>query len=75
MGHIQHHHLSEAMVTVPSADVMHAADEILAPLIERAIANNLESRTPAELIDTPLPKLLSGEVRMTEAMELAGGTD
>ena len=62
-------------MTVPSADVMHAADEILPPLMERVIANNLESRTLAELSDTLLPKLLSGDVRVTEAMELAGGTD
>ena len=44
--------------------------EVVAPLLERAAANRNESQTLAELRDTLLPKLLSGELRVREAEEV-----
>jgi len=66
MGHIQRHHLKEAMIVVPSDPVLQAANALISPLIERLIANNLESRTLASIRDALLPKLLSGEIRVKD---------
>jgi len=67
MGHIQRHHLTGAMTTVPEEKVMHAANEIVGPIFEQAIANDLQSRTLASVRDLVLPKLMSGEIRVKQA--------
>jgi len=66
MGHIKRGHLTEALVVVPPADVIAAADAVMAPLLGLTIANELECRTLAETRDTLLPKLMSGELRVPE---------
>ncbi len=70
MGHIQRHHLSEAKVFVPTAIEMEAMDKTMSPIIEKIIANNLESRALASLREALLPKLLSGELHIPVAAEL-----
>ena len=70
MGHIQRHHLTQAMTVVADRDVMNAANELVAPLFERRVANDLESRTLTTTRDLLLPKLLSGEIRVSEAHSL-----
>lgn len=72
MGHIQRHHLTEAITVVPSVSVLDAADRMIAPLVERMVANDLESRTLAQLRDLLLPKLMSGEIRLKDAKEAVG---
>ncbi len=67
MGHIQRKHLSEAKVLDSNSDLLKKIDECMEPLIERIIANNIESRNLAELRDTLLPRLISGELRVKEA--------
>jgi hypothetical protein len=52
-------------LTVPDPRVAEAFDRNVSPLFERAQANALQSRTLATLRDTLLPKLLSGELRVT----------
>lgn len=64
MGHIQRHHLSEAEVIVPEESEMSKMNEIMVPILDKIIANNLESRTLAELRDTLLPRLMCGEIRV-----------
>jgi len=66
MGHIQRHHLSEAQVLIPTDDERHLMNAIMSPIIEKIIANNIESRTLAALRDTLLPKLLSGRIMIKE---------
>jgi len=68
MGHIQRHHLSDAKVVVPVRETLEVASGILSPLINRIIATRNESRTLATLRDAMLPKLISGEVRVSESM-------
>lgn len=70
MGHIQRHHLTAAQVLVPPDNTLLAMNRIMAPLFERIISNNLESRTLAAIRDALLPKLLSGEIRVQEAENL-----
>ena len=42
------------------------------PLLDQIIANQLQSRTLAETRDALLPKLMSGEIRVTQAEKVAG---
>jgi type I restriction enzyme S subunit len=71
MGHIQRHHLQEAMTIVPDQHVMRVADELIGPLFERGIALDLECRTLATMRDFLLPKLMSGEIGVKDAEKVA----
>lgn len=72
MGHIKRHHLNDAKCAVPPADVLAKIGALLEPVVNRQVANELESRTLAELRDTLLPKLISGELRVPEAEDAVG---
>lgn len=67
MGHIQRHHLDQAMTIVPDDPILSAANELIGPLFEQGIRNDLESRNLAQTRDLLLPKLMSGEIRLREA--------
>jgi len=68
MGHIQRHHLTQALVTMPTDKrLMQAMDQYFAPLIESLIVRAVQNRTLAALRDTLLPKLISGELRIADA--------
>jgi type I restriction enzyme S subunit len=69
MGHIQRHHLKEAMVLVPSDKELREMDKIMSPLLEKIILNEQQSRTLAALRDALLPKLLRGEVRVKDTAQ------
>lgn len=69
MGHIQRKHLTEAKIVVPTADTLSHAGEVLAPLLERWIANAEQAQTLTQLRDTLLPRLISGQLRLPDAME------
>jgi type I restriction enzyme S subunit len=66
MGHIQRRHLDE-MVTVPVESAIPQLDTELGPLWDRALSAQQESLKLAELRNTLLPKLMSGEIRVREA--------
>ena len=74
MGHIQRKHLTQAKVFVPPPPELKKMGETMSPLIEKLIANNLESRTLAALRDALLPKLLSGELRVPAAAPFVEAT-
>lgn len=63
MGHIQRHHLTEAKVLVPAAELISAMDRVFTPIVDKIVTNNLHSRTLATIRDALLPKLVSGEIR------------
>lgn len=69
MGHIQRHHLDEAIVILPDEEVLKQADEIVSPIFDKAVAVRLENQTLAALRDSLLPKLMSGELRVGEAQD------
>jgi type I restriction enzyme S subunit len=71
MGHIQRHHLSDAKVVVPVTNTLQAASEVFSPLVQRVITTRIESRILAALRDTLLPRLISGEIRVTDAGKIA----
>ena len=66
MGHIQRHHLTQALAVVPSSRVLAAADRQIAPLVDSVIRNAVQSSTLTALRDTLLPKLISGELRIKD---------
>lgn len=66
MGHIQRGHLSAAKVAVPPLEVMAQFDKTIAPLFEQKINNASQARTLAALRDTLLPRLISGQLRVTQ---------
>lgn len=73
MGHIQRHHLTQALVTMPTdMRLMQAMDQYFAPLIESLIVRAVQNRTLAALRDTLLPKLISGELRIADAERIVG---
>ena len=72
MGHIQRGHLKAAKTICPRDHIVERMGDMMAPLIEHIIRNELESRTLAALRDTLLPKLISGEIRVNDAEKLTG---
>ena len=72
LGHIQRGHLTSAMTICPDEDALKKFDVVMAPLIDEAIQNELESCSLAALRDTLLPKLISGELQVTNVERIAG---
>lgn len=66
MGHIQRKHLSDAKVIVPSNSLLKKFTETFECIIEELISSRLESRKLMNLRDTLLPKLISGELEVSE---------
>lgn len=73
MGHIQRAHLSQAKVVAPPDSLVDAMGEHFAPLLDRWISNALQAQTLATLRDTLLPRLISGQLRLPEALEQEAG--
>ena len=72
MGHIQRHHLTQATTVVGGPNLMTAATELIEPLFDRCVANEMEARTLATTRDYLLPKLMSGKIRVKDAEKLVG---
>ena len=70
MGHIQRRHLKEALTNCPPDDALSVFGLTIGPLVERTIENKLEARTLSKIRDLLLPKLISGEIRLTQAEEI-----
>lgn len=61
--------LEEVLVAIPSAETGRAFGLLVGPWMERIRAAVGESHTLAALRDTLLPKLISGEIRVSEGMK------
>jgi len=72
MGHIQRKHLTDARVAVASPEEMKKFDIAIAPLFDQLVSNAQQSRSLAQLRDTLLPKLISGELRVPDAERMVG---
>ncbi|NDY93129.1 restriction endonuclease subunit S [Ideonella livida] len=66
MGHIQRKHLTDARIATPSADFFAQAAKLISPLIDEIISIRLQSRELTKTRDALLPKLLSGEICVSE---------
>jgi type I restriction enzyme, S subunit len=67
MGHIQRGHLGAAMTVCPPKAELDRLGEVMAPLVEQCVQTDLESRSLAQLRDTLLPQMISGELRIADA--------
>jgi type I restriction enzyme S subunit len=68
MGHIQRSHLSESKIALPGKELMKQVSELLEPMITMKVNSLIESRTLAEIRDSLLPRLISGELQIPEEM-------
>lgn len=66
MGHIKREELAKAEVLVPSQSDYNRIGDLLAPLYDLVIANRIENRKLAILRDELLPKLMSGEIDISD---------
>jgi type I restriction enzyme S subunit len=66
MGHIKRGELDKAKVLIPETHQMKTISDIMKPIHLQVISNEQESRHLAELRDTLLPKLMSGELKVNE---------
>ena len=66
MGHIKRGELDKAKTVIPDNKNMQRIDALMMPIFEQIIASELESRRLAELRDTLLPRLMSGELKVND---------
>lgn len=66
MGHIKRDELSKAEVLIPSEPDYKRIGALLQPIYDLIIANRIENKKLAETRDTLLPKLMSGEIDISE---------
>lgn len=66
MGHIKRGHLEKALVAIPDNDSMKKAHELFDPILSKMISLRLETSRLSALRDTLLPKLMSGELEVSE---------
>ena len=72
MGHIQRKHLTDARIAVAPPESMTKFDAVIASLFDQLVSNAQQSRSLAQLRDTLLPKLISGELRVPDVERVAG---
>jgi type I restriction enzyme S subunit len=68
MGHIQRGHLSESKLAIPNSELLNRVTEIIEPIISLKIKTSIESRNLAEIRDSLLPRLISGELQIPDEM-------
>jgi len=67
MGHIQRKHLTDARIAVAPLSDMKNFDAFISPLFDQMVNIAQQSRSLAQLRDTQLPRLISGELRVKHA--------
>lgn len=65
MGHIKRGDLDNAMVLTPDGEELEIMTLKMTPILNKQIANHKQIQTLETLRDTLLPKLMSGQVRLT----------
>lgn len=61
--------ISQVSHALPPEPVMSAFNQVIAPILDRVLQCGRESRTLADLRDTLLPRLMSGDLRASEVEE------
>ena len=64
MGHIQRHHLDQAVVIIPDKQSLGALDEQMSPILGKLSNNNLQIQSLSKTRDELLLRLMSGEIRV-----------
>lgn len=66
MGHIKREELAKAEVLIPCEEDYTSFNSIMQPIFELIISNRIESRKLAALRDELLPKLMTGEIDVSD---------
>lgn len=66
MGHIKRENLQAAAVLIPPEKIYNEIGKLLGPIYESIVRNRVESKRLAQLRDALLPKLMSGEIDVSE---------
>ena len=66
MGHIKRDELSKAKVLIPNKADYNRIGSLLHPIYDLIITNRIECKKLAETRDALLPKLMSGEIDISE---------
>lgn len=69
MGHIRRHHLEDAQVPLPPPEEIRSVSVTLDPVDAQARALIAESNTLTQIRDALLPKLMSGEIKVSITTE------
>lgn len=69
MGHIKRSALESAEVLIPDEKSYRQIGSLLAPLYEQVTNNRIESRKLAQLRDSLLPKLMTGEISVEDTFD------
>lgn len=64
MGHIQRRHLTDAKIKVPPRAELVEINNIMEPILDLEISNELQLRKLKELRDSLLPRLISGRIEL-----------
>ncbi len=70
LGHVTVADLKRLQIVKPTPQILAAWNEVVAPVIDRAFTMIQQAQTLAQLRDTLLPKLISGQLRLPEAQVL-----
>ncbi len=73
LGHVTVADMKRLYVCSPAQNVLAAFDNQVAPLFNRAFKITVQNQTLVALRDALLPKLISGELRVTDAEKFIGG--
>ena len=66
MGHIKREELAKSEVYIPTSEDYSRIEKLLSPIYDLVIANRIENKQLADLRDTLIPKLMSGELDISE---------
>ena len=66
MGHIKREELAKAEILIPCEEDYTSFNSIMQPIFELIISNRIESRKLAALRDELLPKLMTGEIDVSD---------
>lgn len=66
MGHIKREELAKSEVYIPTSEEYSRIGKLLSPIYDLIITNRIENKRLADLRDTLLPKLMSGELDISE---------
>src|SRR5699024_9161341 len=73
MGHIKRSHLKEAKILIPDEETLQKMNKIMDPIVSNLVNLGIQNKKLEETRDILLPKLMSGEIRVEEAMEVGSG--
>ena len=66
MGHIKRSALANAADKIPPSDVLRSQTKAMQPLVDEAVGLKIQSRKLANLRDALLPRLMSGEIDVSQ---------